>query len=108
MTADVETRRDQLIRALEDVEDPEIPISIVDMGLVVDLAVDGRDVLVKVTFTAMGCPAMDMIIEDIQERLRREPDIDTVQVEVVWEPIWTKDRLTDEGKMAMREYGISL
>lgn len=104
----LEQRRERLIAALQDVEDPEIPISIVDMGLVVDVQARDGEVWVEVTFTAMGCPAMDMIIQDIEARLGREPDVDVVHVEVVWEPIWTKERLSEDGKMAMREYGISI
>lgn len=101
-------RTARLWDALKDVEDPEIPISVVDMGLIVDLSVEGVRVDVHITFTAMGCPAVDMIIDDIRERLLREPDVEQVNVEVVWEPIWTKERLSDEGKMAMRSWGISL
>jgi metal-sulfur cluster biosynthetic enzyme len=94
--------------ALKDVEDPEIPISIVDMGLVVDIRIAGGHVGVDVTLTAMGCPAVDMITEGIEERLLKEPDVDRVTVSIVWDPIWTKERLTPEGVMAMREWGISV
>jgi metal-sulfur cluster biosynthetic enzyme len=98
----------QLLQALRDVEDPELPISIVDMGLVVDLRTHEQEVDVDVTFTAMGCPGMDMIVDDIRARLLREPGVERVNVEIVWEPVWTKDRLSDEGKAQMREWGISL
>ena len=98
----------QLLQALRDVEDPELPISIVDMGLVVDLRTHGQEVDVDVTFTAMGCPGMDMIVDDIRARLLREPGVERVNVEIVWEPVWTKDRLSEDGKAQMREWGISL
>jgi phenylacetate-CoA oxygenase PaaJ subunit len=98
----------QLLRALQDVQDPELPISIVDMGLVVDLERRGGEVDVAVTFTAMGCPGMDMIIDDVRARLLQEPGVEQVNVEIVWEPVWTKDRLSDDGKAQMREWGISL
>jgi phenylacetate-CoA oxygenase PaaJ subunit len=97
-----------LLEALRDVEDPEIPISVVDMGLIVDLRVSGGVVDVAITFTAMGCPAMEMIIDDVRARLFREPGVEEVRVDVVWEPIWTKERLTEDGKAAMREWGISV
>lgn len=102
---DVEAR---LLQALHDVEDPEIPISIVDMGLVVDLRHSDGMVDIKLTFTAMGCPAMDMIIDDVRERLLHEPIVDQVRVEVVWDPVWTKARLSEEGKARMREWGVSV
>ena len=94
--------------ALKDVEDPEIPISLVDMGLIVDIRADGPAVEVDLTLTAMGCPAVDMIVEGVETRLLAEPDVGAVKTTIVWEPIWTKDRLTPEGVMAMREWGISV
>jgi metal-sulfur cluster biosynthetic enzyme len=105
---DRQAAESRLWEVLEDVEDPEFPISIVDMGLIVDLQLrDGR-AEVKITFTAMGCPGMDMILEDIRERLLREPDVRGVVIDIVWDPIWTKDRLSEDGKAQLREWGISL
>ena len=62
----------------------------------------------KITLTAMGRPAVDMIVDDVRERLLRESDVQDVRVEIAWDPIWTKDRLSDEGRMQMREWGISV
>lgn len=103
-----ESEASDLLEALRDVTDPEFPVSIVDMGLVVDVQVHGPMVDVKITFTAMGCPAMDMIMDDVRERLLCEPGIEEVAIEVVWEPIWTKDRLSEDAKWQLREWGISL
>ena len=85
----------RLWQALQDVEDPEIPISVVGMGLIVSLAYreDERAVDLELTFTAMGCPAMDFIQDDIRERLLREPEVDDVRIEVVWDPVWTRSRI---------------
>jgi len=93
--------------ALRDVMDPEIPISVVDMGLIVDLQEYDGIVHVKLTFTAMGCPATEFIIEDIRTRLLKEPAIKEVQIEIVWTPAWTKERLSEEGIDIMRTWGIS-
>jgi metal-sulfur cluster biosynthetic enzyme len=94
--------------ALQDVEDPEIPISVVGMGLIVSLAYrqDERAVDVELTFTAMGCPAMEFIEDDIRERLLAEPDVDDVRIEVVWDPVWTRGRIREEARARMRELGI--
>jgi phenylacetate-CoA oxygenase PaaJ subunit len=97
-----------LLEALKDVEDPELPISIVDLGLVVDLRREEHLVYVKITFTAMGCPATDMIVDDVRDRLLREPGVKGVDVEVVWDPIWTRERLSEDGKAQLREWGISV
>jgi metal-sulfur cluster biosynthetic enzyme len=98
----------RLWKALQEVEDPEIPISVVGMGLIVALAYrqDERAVDLELTFTAMGCPAMDFIQDDIRERLLREPDVDDVRIEVVWDPVWTRARIREDARARMRELGI--
>lgn len=98
----------RLWRALQDVEDPEIPISVVGLGLIVALAyrADERAVDLDLTFTAMGCPAMDFIEDDIRARLLREPDVDTVRVEIVWDPVWTRARIREDARATMRGLGI--
>ena len=96
----------QLWRALREVEDPEIPISVVGMGLIVDLAFDAGVVDLKLTFTAMGCPAMEFIQDDIRARLLAEPDVDDVRIEVVWDPVWTRARIREDARETMRRLGI--
>jgi metal-sulfur cluster biosynthetic enzyme len=94
--------------ALREVEDPEIPISVVGMGLIVSLAYrpDERAVDIELTFTAMGCPAMDFIQDDIRARLLREPDVEEVGIEVVWDPVWTRSRIREDARATMRSLGI--
>jgi metal-sulfur cluster biosynthetic enzyme len=96
----------RLWRALQEVEDPEIPVSVVGMGLIVDLAYDAGAVDLKLTFTAMGCPAMDFIQDDIRDRLLQEPDVEEVRIEVVWDPVWTRKMIREEARERMRELGI--
>jgi len=93
--------------ALADVRDPELPISIVDMGLVYEVRVDGATVDLDMTFTATACPCMEFIMDDIRTRLLQEPEIDAVNINVVWDPPWTNDRLTPEGRDILRVYGVS-
>jgi metal-sulfur cluster biosynthetic enzyme len=97
-----------LWQALHEVEDPEFPMSIVDMGLVVELQKVGRTVQVKLTFTAMGCPCMDMIMADTRTRLLQEPDVDEVDLQVVWSPVWTAQRMTEQGREIMRLSGVTV
>jgi len=94
--------------ALRRVEDPEIPVSVVGMGLIVSLAFepDERRANLQITFTSMGCPAMEFIEEDIRDALLRDPDVEAVEIEVVWDPVWTKDRLRDDARQTMRRLGI--
>jgi metal-sulfur cluster biosynthetic enzyme len=103
MSATVEAR---LWEALTEVEDPEIPISVVHMGLIVAIEYNGGVVDLKLTFTAMGCPAMEFIQDDIRERLLQEDDVDEVRIEVVWDPVWTRKLIREEARGRMRELGI--
>ena len=93
--------------ALREIEDPEIPISLVDMGLIVAVALRDGVAHVTMTLTAMGCPATEFITDDIRARLLREPGVEAVEIEIVWEPVWTKARLSEDGVDAMRAWGIS-
>jgi metal-sulfur cluster biosynthetic enzyme len=100
----------RLWEALRGVEDPEIPVSVVGMGLIVSLAYVAaeRRADLQITFTAMGCPAMEFIQDDIREALLADPDVDVVDIEVVWDPIWTKARLRDDARARMRSLGIAV
>ena len=106
-SASVEAR---LWEALRGVEDPEIPVSVVGMGLIVSLAyvAEERRADLQITFTAMGCPAMEFIQDDIREALMADPDVDSVDIEVVWDPVWTKARLRDDARSKMRSLGIAV
>ncbi len=97
-----------LWEALKDVQDPEMPINIVDLGLV--YGVRRRDELVEVdlTFTAMGCPAYEFLIADVRERLLREPGVEEVIVKVVWDPPWTSAMLTQDGRDALQMWGLAV
>ena len=92
---------------MKDVLDPELPISIIDMGLIYDVRVDGRAVELDITFTATACPCADFIMDDIRTRLLQEPACDKVQINIVWDPPWTNDRLSPEGRELLRAYGVS-
>jgi metal-sulfur cluster biosynthetic enzyme len=100
----------RLWEALRRVEDPEIPVSVLGLGLIVSLAyepVTGA-VDLELTYTTMGCPAMDFIQDDIRAALEEDPDVNEVRIEVVWDPVWTKDRIRAEARERMRELGIAV
>ncbi|HEY4872511.1 MAG TPA: metal-sulfur cluster assembly factor [Candidatus Dormibacteraeota bacterium] len=94
--------------ALAEINDPEMPINLVDLGVVYGVELEDRTVRVRLTFTAMGCPASDMIIGDIRERLLAEPGVDEVAIDVVWDPPWSSSRMTEEGREALRAWGLSV
>ena len=96
--------------ALAEIDDPEIPVSLVDMGLIVsvDYDIEVQTARLQITFTAMGCPAMDFIQEDIRGRLLREPGVAAVELDVVWDPVWSRKRLSDQARRTMRALGIAV
>ena len=98
----------RLWEALREVEDPEIPISVVGMGLIVSVAYlpDTRTADLTITYTAMGCPAMEFIQDDIREACLADPGVDAVDIEVVWDPVWTKDRIRADARETMRRLGV--
>lgn len=94
--------------ALRHVEDPEIPVSVVGLGLIVSVAYRERErrAALQITFTAMGCPATEFIEDDIRQALLIDPEVDAVDIEVVWDPVWTKDRVRSDARQTMRRLGI--
>jgi metal-sulfur cluster biosynthetic enzyme len=98
----------RLWQALEEVEDPEYPVSVVDMGLIYGLRLDGRSAHVQLSFTSMGCPCMEFIIGDIRERLLQENNVAEVGMEIVWDPPWTRQRLTEKGLEKLKAWGITV
>jgi metal-sulfur cluster biosynthetic enzyme len=94
--------------ALREVLDPEIPISLVDLGLIYDVRRVGAAVEVDLTFTATACPCMAFIHFDIQDRLQREPGVDEVRVNEVWDPAWNKSRISPHGRETLRTFGVSM
>jgi ring-1,2-phenylacetyl-CoA epoxidase subunit PaaD len=92
---------------LEDIKDPEIPVlSIVDLGIVRDVAVNDEQVTITITPTYTGCPAMDMIAASIKMELMAKGFRD-VKVESIISPAWTTDWMTEKGKQQLKEYGIA-
>ena len=100
--------QERIWSALAEINDPEMPVNLVDLGLIYGVSVDRGCAAVRLTFTAMGCPASDMIIADIRERLLAEPGIEDVRLDIVWDPPWTSARLTADGREALRAWGLSV
>ena len=97
----VEEARD----ALREVFDPEYPISLVDLGLIRGVEVEGAKAKIELTYTCLGCPAMDMIQDDVSDRLLEMEGIDEVEIEVVWET-WSRKDITLLGKRQLRDVGV--
>ena len=95
-------------QALYRVEDPEMPVSIVDLGLIYGVEVDDDSAEIEMTLTYTGCPARDMLTGGVTQAVRDVEGIEAVDVTVVWSPGWTVDMVTAEGEKALREFGLSV
>ena len=99
---------ERLWAALAEVQDPEMPVNLVDLGVIYDVRNDAGLVEVDLTFTAMGCPASEFILEDVRERLLREEGVSEVRINVVWNPPWTSERMTQAGRDALEAWGLAV
>jgi metal-sulfur cluster biosynthetic enzyme len=87
-----------VIDVLKNVYDPEIPVNVVDLGLVYDVKIDSDVVNVKMTLTAPGCPMHDAISRTAEMAIETLDGVKEAHVDMVWDPPWTPERLTDEGR----------
>jgi metal-sulfur cluster biosynthetic enzyme len=93
--------KDDVMEALREVEDPELGMDIVELGLVYDVEIEGPKAKVIHTLTSMGCPAGPMIQEDIHNAAASLPGVEEVEVELSWDPPWTPDRMSDDAKFIL-------
>ena len=102
---DTPVEEKQIWEQLRTVYDPEIPVNIVELGLVYDLTTttddDGTVVNVKMTLTAPGCGMGPAIAMDAEMKIRNIPRVKDVQIEIVWEPLWNRDMMSDEAKLQL-------
>ncbi len=93
--------KEEVIEALREVEDPEIGMDIVELGLMYDVEVDGPKVKVTHSLTSMGCPAGPMIQEGIYGAAASVQGVEEVEVELTWDPPWTPERMSDDAKFIL-------
>jgi FeS assembly SUF system protein len=91
-----------IIEAIATVFDPEIPVNIWELGLIYDIGVDASSAaLVTMTLTAPGCPAAQSLPSEVEAKVRAVPGVSNAKVDVVWEPGWTKDRMSEAAKLQL-------
>jgi FeS assembly SUF system protein len=96
--------QDAIIEALRECYDPEIPVNIVDLGLVYEVVIGKEDVKVIMTLTAMGCPAAPEVMNEVEMRLLEVPGVKKAEVELTFDPPWSPDRMTEDARW---ELGIA-
>lgn len=91
-----------IVMALRQVYDPEIPVNVYDLGLIYEIAVDDdHQVNIKMTLTAPNCPIADVVVESVVEAVRDVPGVVDVAIELVFEPEWNKDMMSEEAKIEL-------
>jgi metal-sulfur cluster biosynthetic enzyme len=93
--------REEVVEALRQVEDPELGMDIVDLGLMYDVEVEGPKVKVTYTLTSMGCPVGPMIDEQIGQVTRQVPGVEEVETELTWDPPWSPEKMSDDAKFIL-------
>jgi len=97
---------EQIKNSLKQCMDPEVPLSIVDMGLIYGIDVtENNDVNIKMTMTTKGCPLHDTMVDDVTRYTKKVPGVNNVQVDIVWDPPWSMDRMSDDAKAKMKGFG---
>ena len=89
---------EDVIEVLRQCYDPEIPVNIVDLGLIYDIAIKPERVDIKMTLTALGCPMAADVMADVRDHLLTLPGISDAGVDIVYEPVWTPERMTEEAR----------
>lgn len=97
--------QDQIIDALKECYDPEVPVSIVDLGLIYDIKIIDSRVDITMTLTSPGCPASSMISQNVRNRVLQIPEVKDADVRIVWEPAWTPARMSEEAKEKLQWSG---
>ena len=100
--------RDQVIEVLKTCFDPEIPVNIWDLGLIYDITIAEDVVNVQMTLTAVGCSLGPQIIAEIETKLLGVDGVENAKVEMVWNPPWTPERLSEDGRLSLQAMGFSV
>jgi len=96
-----EFMKDQVVAAIKTCYDPEIPVNIYELGLIYDILVEGQDVTVIMTLTSPMCPVAGILPGEVEEKVRELDGVESASVELVWEPQWTPDRMTEEARLEL-------
>ncbi len=99
---DGEVSVDKVMNALRNCYDPEIPVNIVDLGLIYNIAIDNDNVKVRMTLTTVGCPAHAYLMHQVQTEIEKLPGVKKAEVDIVWDPPWTPDKMSPEAKARLQ------
>ena len=101
MNEELQALQDKVVDMLRTCYDPEIPVNIYDLGLVYQIEVEGKDVRILMTLTSPNCPVAESLLEDVLEKVKGIEGIDNVEVNLTFDPVWSKDNLSEEAKLEL-------
>ncbi len=92
---------EKIVRVLKTVFDPEIPVDIYELGLIYNIDINDGEVIIEMTLTAPNCPAADFILEDVKQKVEGVEGVKSVEIKLVFEPEWSKDRMSEEALLEL-------
>ena len=93
--------KDKIISEIKKIYDPEIPVNIYELGLIYDIKVNDRNAEIKMTLTSPNCPVAESLPKEVKDGAMQVEEIDDVDLQLVWDPPWTKDMMSDAAKLEL-------
>ena len=93
--------KNKIIEEIRKIYDPELPVNIYELGLIYDIKVDGRKAVIKMTLTTPNCPVAESLPKEVKEGAMQVEEIDNVDLQLVWDPPWNKDMMSDAAKLEL-------
>ena len=93
--------KNKIIEEIKKIYDPELPVNIYELGLIYDVKVEGRKAKIKMTLTTPNCPVAETLPKEVKEGAMQVEGIDDVDLQLVWDPPWTKDMMSDAAKLEL-------
>jgi len=109
-TDEPEGLKQRVLEELSSVHDPEIPVNIVDLGLIYEMEFDEEtsELEIEMTLTSMGCPTADSIVREVELTSEQVDEIENAEAELVWQPPWTPDKVSEKGRTQLNAMGINI
>ena len=93
--------KNKIIEEIRKIYDPELPVNIYELGLIYDIKVDGRKAEIKMTLTTPNCPVAETLPQEVEEKIKSIDEVKTAEVEITFDPPWTKDLMSEEAKLEL-------
>ena len=93
--------KNKIIEEIRKIYDPELPVNIYELGLIYDIKVEGKKAEIKMTLTTPNCPVAETLPQEVEEKIKSLDDVKTAEVEITFDPPWTKDLMSEEAKLEL-------